>query len=175
VSGPDYRSALLGVLTDPLATSGLDLEDVQVTSAGRRKVVRVLVDKDGGVSLDEVAGATTDVSAVLDSSDVLGDGSYTLEVTSPGVDRPLTLPRHWRRNVDRLVKVTRTSGETVTGRVIEAGDTSATLDVDGARTEQPYRDVAKARVEIEFSRPASRAGRRSAGQASPRDADDREE
>lgn len=175
MSGRDYRSALLGVLARPLAAIGLDLEDVEVTAAGRRRVVRVLVDKDGGVSLDDVAGAATDVSAVLDSSDLLGDGSYTLEVTSPGVDRPLTLPRHWRRNVDRLVKVTRTSGETVTGRVIEAGDASATLDVDGARTEQPYSDVATARVEVEFSRPASRAGKRSAGHLSTRHEDDREE
>jgi ribosome maturation factor RimP len=175
VSGRDYRTVLLDVLAAPLAASGLDLEDVEVTAVGRRRVVRVLVDKDGGVSLDDVAEATTEVSSVLEDTDVLGDGSYTLEVTSPGVDRPLTLPRHWRRNVDRMVKVTHTSGETVTGRILEAGDTSATLDVDGARAEQAYRDVVKARVEIEFSRTGARASRRGARPLSTNDDDEREE
>jgi ribosome maturation factor RimP len=118
-------------------------------------VVKVLVDKDGGVSLDDIAEATRDVSAALDSEDVLGADSYTLEVTSPGVGRPLTAPRHWRRNVDRLVKVTRHTGEAVTGRIVEVGEASATLDVAGARTQLPYSDVAKARIEIEFNRPAT--------------------
>jgi ribosome maturation factor RimP len=155
MTGRDYRGALLDVLDGPLAANGLDLEDVQVTTAGRRRVVRVLVDKDGGVSLDDIAEATTSVSAALDSDDVLGDGSYTLEVTSPGVDRPLTSPRHWRRNVDRLVKVTLHTRQTLTGRILEADDTSVTLTCDGRPTRLEYGDIAKARVEIEFNRPAT--------------------
>ena len=155
MTGRDYRGALLDVLDAPLAANGLDLEDVQVTTAGRRRVVRVLVDKDGGVSLDDIAEATTSVSAALDSEDVLGDGSYTLEVTSPGVDRPLTSPRHWRRNVDRLVKVTLQTRQTLTGRILEADDASVTLTSDGRPTRLEYGDIAKARVEIEFNRPAT--------------------
>ena len=61
-------------------------------------MLRVAVDKDGGVTLDDVADATREVNRVLDGSDVMGEQPYTLEVTSRGVDRPLTLPRHWRRN-----------------------------------------------------------------------------
>jgi ribosome maturation factor RimP len=155
VTGRDYREALLDVLGEPLAAEGLDLEEVQVSTAGRRRVVRVLVDKDGGVSLDDIAEATTLVSAALDATDVLGEGAYTLEVTSPGVDRPLSAPRHWRRNVDRLVKVTPRTGEVFTGRILAVDDTAATIDVDGVHTRVPYADVAKARIEIEFNRPAS--------------------
>ena len=77
-----------------------------ITPAGKRRILRIAVDKDGGVTLDEVAEATREVNRVLDESDVMGEQPYTLEVTSRGVDRPLTLPRHWRRNADRLVKVT---------------------------------------------------------------------
>ena len=82
----------------------------------------------------------------------LGEQPYTLEVTSRGVDRPLTLPRHWRRNASRLVKVTTTQGETVTGRIVESGEDAATLDVDGGTRELAYSDVAKALVQVEFNR-----------------------
>ena len=121
------------MLEKPLATSGLDLEGVEISQAGRRSLVRVLVDQDGGVTLDDIADATRLVSDVLDQTDVLGESPYTLEVTSPGIDRPLTLPRHWRRNVDRLVKVTTTVAATPS----PAGSsrptrTRATLDVDDA-------------------------------------------
>ena len=131
---------------------GLDVEAVEVTPAGKRRVLRVAVDKDGGVTLDDVADATREVSRVLDDSDVMGELPYTLEVTSRGVDRPLTLPRHWRRNQDRLVRATLADGGEVTGRVVGSDDTVATLDVDGERREVAYADVAKALVQIEFNR-----------------------
>ena len=146
------RDRIEAELVDPLRAMGLDVEAVEVTPAGKRRVLRVAVDKDGGVTLDEVAEATREVNRVLDDSDVMGEQPYTLEVTSRGVDRPLTLERHWRRNADRLVKVTFTSGEPVTGRIIEAAAESATLDVGGERREVAYADVAKALVQIEFNR-----------------------
>jgi ribosome maturation factor RimP len=139
-------------LTDPLSALGLDIEAVEITPAGKRRVVRVAVDKDGGVTLDDVAEATRAVSAVLDESDALGEQPYTLEVTSRGVDRPLTLPRHWRRNADRLVRVTLTDGTGFTGRITSSDDVAAVLEVDGAAREVAYADVAKAHVEIEFNR-----------------------
>ncbi|MGH3315887.1 MAG: ribosome maturation factor RimP, partial [Nocardioidaceae bacterium] len=77
---------------------------------------------------------------------------YTLEVTSPGTDRPLTEPRHWRRNIGRLVKVTPHEGEPVIGRITEAGETTAVLDVDGSSRDVAYADVRKARIEVEFNR-----------------------
>jgi ribosome maturation factor RimP len=146
------RDRIEAELVDPLRVSGFDVEAVEVTPAGKRRVLRVAVDKDGGVTLDDVADATREVSRVLDESDVMGEMPYTLEVTSRGVDRPLTLPRHWRRNTDRLVKVTLTDGTDLTGRITASDDTAATLDVDAKEHEIAYADVAKALVQIEFNR-----------------------
>jgi ribosome maturation factor RimP len=125
---------------------------VELTPAGKRRILRIAVDGDHGVTLDDVADATRTVSQVLDESDVMGEQPYTLEVTSRGVDRPLTLPRHWRRNADRLVKVTTKDGQTVTGRIVDSSEEAATVDVDGDRREIAYAEVAKALVQVEFNR-----------------------
>jgi ribosome maturation factor RimP len=131
---------------------GLDLEGVTLTSAGRHRMLRVAVDKDGGVSLDDLAEATRDLSVALDETDLMGEHPYTLEVTSPGVDRPLTLPRHWRRNRDRLVTVTLADDETVTGRIGSSDEHGVVLDVDGTERTYAYADVVKAKIQVEFSR-----------------------
>ncbi len=136
----------------PLASLALDVEAVELTPAGKRRVLRIAVDKDGGVTLDEVAEATRAVGEVLDGSDVMGQQAYTLEVTSRGVDRPLTLPRHWRRNHDRLVKVALNEGEAIVGRITSSDANSVTLDVSGTAHEVAFDDVKKAMVQIEFNR-----------------------
>ena len=146
------RDRIEAELDDPLRALGLDIEAVDITPAGKRRILRVAVDKDGGVTLDDVADATREVSRVLDESDVMGEMPYTLEVTSRGVDRPLTLPRHWRRNEDRLVKATLADGSSLTGRILTSSEESATLDVSGEQHEVAYADVAKALVQIEFNR-----------------------
>ncbi|HEU4911218.1 MAG TPA: ribosome maturation factor RimP [Actinomycetes bacterium] len=146
------RDALVGLLGPVVSDSGLDLEDVVVTPAGKRRLVRVVVDQDGGVGLDTVAQVSTAVSAALDESDAMGASPYVLEVTSPGVDRPLSLPRHWRRAVDRLVKATLADGSTVTGRVLESDDDGVVLDLDGTPTRYAYADVTSARAQVEFNR-----------------------
>ena len=146
------RDRIEAELTDPLSAMDLDVEAVEVTPAGKRRVLRVAVDKDGGVNLDDVAEATREIERVLDESDVMGEHPYTLEVTSRGVDRPLTLPRHWRRNEDRLVKISLVEGDEVEGRITGSSDTTATLDIDGSTREVAYADVAKAKVQIEFNR-----------------------
>ena len=142
-------------LATPLGALGLDVEAVELTPAGKRRILRIAVDGDDGVTLDDVAGATKKVSEVLDASDVMGEQPYTLEVTSRGVDRPLTLPRHWRRNTDRLVKVTTTDGDTLTGRIVGSDESAATLDVDGDPREVAYAEVANALVQVEFNRKPS--------------------
>ena len=123
---PSLDEAVTGVLTEVVDRVGLTLDEVSVTTAGRRRVVRVVVDlrddEPGDVSMDAVATASTAVSEALDTSDVLGAAPYTLEVSSPGVDRPLTLPRHWRRARTRLVRVVRTDGGELLGRVAEVDD-----------------------------------------------------
>ncbi|MBM6404695.1 ribosome maturation factor RimP [Phycicoccus sp. CSK15P-2] len=157
------------VVETALGGSGFVVEDVAVTPAGKRRVVRVLLDRDLGhddvvsepvppMSLDEVADATRLVGDALDASDALGAQAYTLEVSSPGVGRPLTEPRHFRRNVGRLVAVTTDDGE-VTGRLTSADRTAATLEVPATkktpgRTQTvAYTDVHSAVVQVEFARP----------------------
>ncbi|CAB4730668.1 unannotated protein [freshwater metagenome] len=152
------RERVEAALVGPLAALGLDVEAVELTPAGKRRVLRVAVDKDGGVSLDDVAEATREVDRVLEEGDAMGEHPYTLEVTSRGVDRPLVAPRHWRRNADRLVKVTLEpplTGE-VTGRIIDCDEDAdgggVRLDVDGEVRRIAYADVKKALVQIEFNR-----------------------
>lgn len=152
MSTTDTRDRLVTMLTEPMTAVGLDLEDVDLTTAGKRRLLRVAVDKDGGVSMDDVAEATRELSRVLDETDVMGSAPFTLEVSSPGVDRPLTLPRHWRRNVGHLVKVAFAEGEPVTGRIVAADEESATLEVDGSDQRVRYSEVKKARIQIEFKR-----------------------
>jgi ribosome maturation factor RimP len=146
------RDRLADQLVPVLRDLGLDLEAVDLSPAGRRRVLRIAVDKDGGVTLDDVAEATSRISEVLDSSDVMGEQPYTLEVGSRGVDRPLTLPRHWRRNVGRQVRVTARDGSTVLGRLTGADETSATLTVDGSARVVPFADVSRAKVQVEIGK-----------------------
>jgi len=150
-------AARLSELVRPqVAAVGYDLEDLSVTAAGRRSVVRVVVDKDGGVTLDDVADVSRTISDVLDELDEAEPDAfgttYVLEVSSPGVDRPLTEPRHWRRNVRRLVTATLAEGDPVTGRVLSADDDAVVLDVDGDERRLPYAGVVRGKVQVEFSR-----------------------
>ena len=141
------RERVHTALEPVVAAAGFDLEDVAVSVAGRRSVIRVVVDRDGGVDMDAVAAVSRVVSETLDTGDVTGESPYTLEVTSPGVDRPLTQPRHWRRAAGRLV----VAGD-VRGRVVAADDAAVTLLVDGSERVVPYADLAAGHVQIEFDR-----------------------
>jgi ribosome maturation factor RimP len=149
------KARVRAVIEPVVVAAGFDLEDVNLSRAGRRHVLRVLVDADGGISLDDVAVVSREISQALDTAEehqgeVLA-GEYQLEVGSPGVDRPLTLPRHWRRNVSRLVAVT-VAGRSLTGRITAADETGVVLDVDGSSTEIPYADLGPGKVQIEFKR-----------------------
>ena len=147
----DTREQQVAQLVAPIVeATGADLEGVGVRRAGRRSVVVVTVDADGGVSLDDVTALSQQISAAMDDADVMGQTSYTLEVTSPGVHRPLSLPRHWRRAASRLVKVTLLDGQQVLGRVVSSDDTAAVLDVDGEQRRVEYPQVVKAVVQVEF-------------------------
>jgi ribosome maturation factor RimP len=148
VSRQRVRDALQPVVT----AAGYDLEDVAITAAGRRSVVRVIVDRDGGVDLDAVAEISRAVSEALDGSDTMGEAPYVLEISSPGVDRPLTEPRHWRRADGRLVRVGVIEGGSVTARVSAADDDKVTLEVDGDLRSYPYADLGPGHVQVEFAR-----------------------
>ncbi|GAA2544379.1 hypothetical protein GCM10010435_11120 [Winogradskya consettensis] len=146
------RARVRAVIEPVIATAGYDLEEVNLSRAGRRHVVRVLVDADGGISLDDVAVVSREISNALDAAEEAGGevlaGEYQLEVGSPGIDRPLTLPRHWRRNVSRLVTVT-VAGKSVTGRVTSADDNGIVLDGDRPVA---FADLGPGKVQIEFKR-----------------------
>jgi ribosome maturation factor RimP len=148
------QAKALRSLAEPIV-AGLDcdLEDVVIRQAGKRRLVRIVVDHhSGGLTLDLVASISRGISRELDESTLLGNNAFVLEVTSPGVDRPLSLPRHWSRAVGRLVAVTARSGDIVVGRVLSADETHAVLDVDGTDTTVAYEDVARAVVQVEFTR-----------------------
>ena len=161
---------LTGWIQPVVDAAGYDLEELVVTPAGRRSVVRVVVDRDDGVTLDDIAEVSRAVSTALDENDgELGRAPYVLEVTSPGVDRPLTDQRHWRRNTGRLVTVavgTAGSTEQVTGRVQAVDDDGVTLAVEapgkpGARKRPPtvrhvtWAELGAGRVQVEFGRPGT--------------------
>ena len=152
----DAGPRLTELLAPAMQGAGYDLEDVRVSPAGKRRVVRVVVDRDGGPTLDQVAELSRAVSDVLDTAeqdepDLLG-GAYVLEVSSPGVDRPLTEARHWRRNTTRLVAATLSDGSTVTGRVLSADDQVVALEVEGASRELPLSGLVRGVVLVEFNR-----------------------
>ncbi|MCU1588339.1 MAG: hypothetical protein JWN31_1832 [Frankiales bacterium] len=150
------RARLVQLLTPVVEAAGHDLEDVTLSPAGKRQVVRVVVDKDGGSTLDDIAEVSRAVSDVLDTAEehepeLLG-GAYVLEVSSPGVDRRLTLPRHWRRNTGRLVAAILADGSTLTGRVLSADDLEVVLDVDGTEHRLLPAELTSGAVQVEFSR-----------------------
>ena len=156
-SAAQAREHLLALLGPVVAEAGYDLEDVAVSSAGRRSLVRVTVDADGGIDLDAVALVSRLISDALDadaaapSSPRALAGAYVLEVSSPGVDRPLTEPRHWRRATGRLVRVD-VDGRPTTGRVAQVDDAGVTLDVDGASRRAAWPQLGRGKVQVEFHR-----------------------
>ena len=170
---------LTGWIQPVVAAAGYDLEELVVTPAGRRSVVRVVVDRDQGVTLDDIAEVSRAVSEVLDANDDGMGRPYVLEVTSPGVDRPLTEHRHWRRNVGRLVTVTvgpSGGGDEVTGRVTGVDGAGVVLAVEakgkpGAKKKPPtprhvpWAQLGAGRVQVEFGRPEAGDGSADTDQA----------
>lgn len=155
-AGSKTREHLLELLGPIVVSAGCELEDVTVTRAGRRSIVRVIVDADGGIDLDAIARVSRAVSAALDDDAPGGGGAafagpYVLEVTSPGVDRPLTEQRHWRRAIGRLVQ-TEIAGQPTTARVIASSASGMRLEIDGTAREVPWAELGRGRVEVEFNR-----------------------
>jgi ribosome maturation factor RimP len=148
---------IVGLLEPAVAAMGMDLEGVTITAAGRRRLLRIVVDSDGGVSLDDIALVSRELSAELDRAAAMGEGSYTLEVSSPGIDRPLTEPKHWRRAIGRMVSAplrapdAPAGGTTVTGRILAADSSGVRMDVAGASREFGYPELGAGRIQVEFT------------------------
>jgi len=140
------KEEISAVITPALSTLGFYLEDITITSAGKRSMLTVIVDADNHLSLDQVTVATKAIGELVEGIQSLGDTPFTLEVTSPGIDRPLTKPRHWRKNIDRLIKVILLDGKEVKGRIKDASELSATVDQQVIL----FTDIKRATLEIEF-------------------------
>ena len=155
---PEIEDRIADVIGPVIAAAGMDLESVRVSAAGRRRLLRVVVDSDRGVSLDDAAAVSRKLSAALDAAPVMGDFPYTLEVSSPGVDRPLTDPRHWRRAVGRLVQVTAADAGPISGRVLAANSDGVTLDVAGDHRRFGYAALGAGAIQVEFGHPQTELG-----------------
>ena len=129
-----------------IEATGNYLEELTITSAGKVKILTVIVDSDSHLNLDQITAVTKEISEVIEALEELGDSAFTLEVTSPGIDRPLTKPRHWRKNFDRLVKITMTSGQDIQGRIGEATETTVLV----GDLKVSFEDIKRAVLEIEF-------------------------
>ena len=136
--------------------AGFFLEDVNVVSPGKHRIVTCIVDGQVPLNLDQVTSVSRDISELLDAAEFMDETAFTLEVTSPGVDRPLTLPRHWHKNINRLVKVVKQDGSVVNGRItsVEESHVLLTEDIKGKPKEHTvqFADIKRATVEIEFNR-----------------------
>lgn len=144
------------LITPALHKAGYFLEDVNLVNPGQHRIVTVIVDGESALNLDQVTVASKLVSELLDEAAFMGETPFTLEVTSPGIDRPLTLPRHFAKNVDRLLKVTKTDGIVITGRILSNTQDVVTLTFtekkDVKEVTVALADIKRATVEIEFNR-----------------------
>ncbi len=153
------QSERLRELLEPLVSSqGLHLEQIEVDSVGRKRVLRVVVDSDEGADLDEIADVSRALSAKLDETDAMGAGEYTLEVGTPGAERELEEHRHYVRATDRLAKFQLAEDGELVARILKVDEEGVDLEVPGVKGRRPttrrlaFDEIAKARVQVEFSR-----------------------
>lgn len=147
-------AANLTELLNPVVTrAGFVLEEVTVTPVGKRRLVSVVIDRENSnPSLDEVTVVSKEISVILDTYSQMGEMPFTLEVTTPGVDRPLTLPRHWKKNIGRLVKITPKQGDKFIGRISEVFENQVKLELEKELLTVDLVDVSRAQIEVEFNR-----------------------
>lgn len=142
------KEQVLAVITPAIESLGFYIEDITITSAGKRSMLTVIVDGDTHLSLDQVTIATKAISELVENLPTIGNNPFTLEVTSPGLDRPLTKPRHWRKNQDRLIKIVLTDGKEVKGRIKNSNETSVTVNEQIVN----FSDIKRATLEVEFKK-----------------------
>jgi ribosome maturation factor RimP len=140
------KEDISAAITPALEALGFYLEDVTITSAGRRSMLTVIVDGDTHLSLDQVTSATKAIGEIVESIQSLGETPFTLEVTSPGLDRPLTKVRHWQKNINRLVKVVLQDGSEIKGRINEVNEANSVV----GEIKVNYSDIKRATLEVEF-------------------------
>jgi len=146
-------SNLTELLNPAVTRAGFVLEEVSVTPVGKRRLISVVVDcENRNPSLDEVTVVSKEVSSILDTYSQLGEMPFTLEVTTPGIDRPLTELRHWKKNIGRLVKITPNTGEKYVARIKEVLPREVVLELKNQESKVHFSDIARAQIEVEFNR-----------------------
>ena len=143
----NVRERIAEAITPTIESSQAFLEDVMLVRAGKKSLLTVIVDGESGLNLDQVTEISRNVSEIVEALPEMGSTPFTLEVTSPGIDRPLTVPRHWRKNKGRLIKVTMLDGSVVEGRIGESTEESVFVD----ESEVAFSEIKKAIVQIEFN------------------------
>jgi ribosome maturation factor RimP len=150
---------VIELLDGEFARAGYEIEDVVIDTAARPPRITVIADGDEPLDLDSIAALSRSASEALDRIDA---PPYVLEVTSPGVDRPLTTEKHYRRARGRKVELTLSDGSQLTGRLGEMrGGTVRLVVREGAKAnfsirELPLEGITKAVVQVEFSPPNQR-------------------
>jgi ribosome maturation factor RimP len=140
------KEEIAAAITPTIESLGFYLEDLNITSAGRRSMLTIIVDGDTHLTLDQVTSVTKAIGEIVENIQSLGESAFTLEVTSPGLDRPLTKPRHWRKNIDRLVKIILLDGKEIKGRVKDVSEITVTVDEQLIN----FSEIKRATLEIEF-------------------------
>ncbi len=142
------KEQVQAVITPAIESLGFYVEDITITSAGKRSMLTVIVDGDTHLSLDQVTVATKAISEIVENLPTLGNNPFTLEVTSPGLDRPLTKPRHWRKNQERLIKIVLNDGKEINGRIKDSTESAVTVDDKTIN----FADIKRATLEVEFKK-----------------------
>jgi ribosome maturation factor RimP len=149
------KDSIADLIRPAIEEAGFFLEDVFTSNPGNHRIVTCMVDGLKPLSLDEVTVLSKEISAILDESPLLTE-AFTLEVTSPGIERPLTLPRHWTKNLTRIIKVVLNDDSEVSGRLTEFDETRVILieNIKGRMKTHAvnFADIKRANVEIEFNR-----------------------
>ena len=150
------QSSITELIAPAVTSAGFFLEEVQITNPGNHRIITCIIDGTSPLNLDQVTEISRVISALLDEATFMGDTEFTLEVSSPGLDRPLTQERHWKKNLTRLIKVTHSDGTELIGRLKEYDDVKTTLveNIKGREKTHvvAFADIKRAVVEVEFNR-----------------------
>ena len=140
---PQIEQIIVPIIED----SGCELVDIVVAGVGSSSVLRVFVHRDGGLNIDEIAKLSRKISEALDVADIVHH-RYFLEVSSPGLDRPLHSIRDFSRNIGENVRIVKHSGETFEGELLESNSDVVVIEKDGRRLEIPVNEISVGKIII---------------------------
>ncbi|MCF0216037.1 MAG: ribosome maturation factor RimP [Fibrobacteraceae bacterium] len=148
----DNREKLNSLIDEACKAHGVTLVELDMFQAGKRKTIRLYIDKPEGVSIDDCTAVSHFLSDALDLDPEIIPGAFTLEVSSPGLDRPLKSVADFLRNKGRFIRVTRSTGKPITGKLVEADEDNLTLTLKGnaGNVTIPRSQVLVAKVDVQI-------------------------